>query len=93
MASIKVPSREAQAGEQGRGRALSRWVERLIQEWHIPPAAIIIEPISSEGGDNHASFDFFRRLREITQKHQILMIVDEVQTGIGATGELTSSLL
>ena len=60
--------------------------ERLIKEWHIPPAAIIIEPIASEGGDNHASPNFFRSLRDITKKHQILMIVDEVQTGLGATG-------
>ena len=63
--------------------------ERLIKEWHIPPAAIIIEPIASEGGDNHASAHFFQRLRDITKKHQILMIVDEVQTGIGPTGMFT----
>ena len=66
-------------------RALEE-VDRLIKEWHIPPAAIIIEPIASEGGDNHASPKFFRQLREITKKHQILMIVDEVQTGMGSTG-------
>lgn len=61
--------------------------ERVIQEWHLPPAALIVEPIASEGGDNHASPSFFRKLREITKRHQILMIVDEVQTGIGATGD------
>lgn len=62
-------------------------VERLIKEWHIPPAAIIIEPIASEGGDNHGSPNFFRKLREITKKHEVLMIVDEVQTGMGSTGK------
>lgn len=61
--------------------------ERLITEYHNPPAAIIIEPIQSEGGDNHASPNFFRGLREMTKKHNILMIVDEVQTGVGATGK------
>jgi 4-aminobutyrate aminotransferase/(S)-3-amino-2-methylpropionate transaminase len=61
--------------------------ERLIKEWHAPPAAVVIEPIQSEGGDNHASPNFFRGLRELTKKHDILFIVDEVQTGVGATGK------
>ena len=61
--------------------------ERLIKEWPLPPAAIIIEPIQSEGGDNHASPAFFKGLRELTRKHDILFIVDEVQTGIGSTGK------
>lgn len=62
-------------------------VEHLIQTWHLPPCAVIVEPIQSEGGDNHASPEFFRGLRELTQKHGVLMIVDEVQTGVGATGK------
>ncbi|KAF2271724.1 4-aminobutyrate aminotransferas-like protein [Westerdykella ornata] len=61
--------------------------ERLIKEWHHPPAAVVVEPIQSEGGDNHASPNFFRGLRELTKKHNILFIVDEVQTGVGATGK------
>jgi 4-aminobutyrate aminotransferase/(S)-3-amino-2-methylpropionate transaminase len=61
--------------------------ERLIKEWHHPPAAVVVEPIQSEGGDNHASPNFFRGLRELTKKHDILFIVDEVQTGVGATGK------
>ena len=62
-------------------------VEHLITTYHNAPAAIIVEPIQSEGGDNHASPAFFRGLREITRKHDVLMIVDEVQTGVGATGK------
>ena len=62
-------------------------VERLITEWHSPPAAVVVEPIQSEGGDNHASPAFFRGLRELARKHNILFIVDEVQTGVGATGK------
>lgn len=61
--------------------------ERLITEWHAPPAAVVVEPIQSEGGDNHASPNFFRGLRALTKKHNILFIVDEVQTGVGATGK------
>jgi 4-aminobutyrate aminotransferase/(S)-3-amino-2-methylpropionate transaminase len=62
-------------------------VERLITTYHNPPAAIIVEPIQSEGGDNHATPNFFRALRALTRKHNVLMIVDEVQTGVGATGK------
>lgn len=62
-------------------------VEHLIKTWHLPPAAVIVEPIQSEGGDNHASPEFFRGLRELTKKHDVLLIVDEVQTGVGATGK------
>jgi len=61
--------------------------ERLINEWPEPPAAIVVEPIQSEGGDNHASPAFFNSLRALTKKYNILFIVDEVQTGVGATGK------
>lgn len=47
----------------------------------FPVAGLIVEPIQSEGGDNHASPAFFQGLRDITQKHNVTMIVDEVQTG------------
>jgi 4-aminobutyrate aminotransferase/(S)-3-amino-2-methylpropionate transaminase len=40
----------------------------------------------AEGGDRHASPAFFRGLRAITKKHGVYFIVDEVQTGFGATG-------
>ncbi|PKS11934.1 hypothetical protein jhhlp_001229 [Lomentospora prolificans] len=62
-------------------------VEKLILNYHNPPAAVVVEPIQSEGGDNHASPDFFRKLRALTRKHNVLLIVDEVQTGVGATGK------
>lgn len=60
--------------------------ERLILEYHSPPAAIVVEPVQSEGGDNHASPAFFQGLQALTKKHNILLIIDEVQTGVGATG-------
>lgn len=61
--------------------------EELIRNFHQPVAAVIVEPVQSEGGDNHASPAFFRGLREITKRHNVLFIVDEVQTGMGATGK------
>ncbi|KAF7719563.1 4-aminobutyrate aminotransferase [Penicillium ucsense] len=62
-------------------------VERLIKEYHNPVAAVMVEPIQSEGGDNHASPAFFQGLRDITKRNKVLFIVDEVQTGVGATGK------
>jgi len=61
-------------------------VEHLILHYHAPPAAVVVEPIQSEGGDNHASASWFRGLRALTRRHGVLLIMDEVQTGIGATG-------
>ena len=61
--------------------------EHLIKTFRHPVCAVVVEPIQSEGGDNHASPSFFRGLREITRRNKVLMIVDEVQTGVGATGK------
>jgi len=49
-------------------------------------AAIIIEPVLGEGGFVPAPLDFLRALRELTEKHGILLIADEIQTGFGRTG-------
>ncbi|KAI4728837.1 4-aminobutyrate aminotransferase [Aureobasidium sp. EXF-10728] len=63
-------------------------VERVLTDCPTPPAAVVVEPVQSEGGDNHASPAFFQGLRSLTRKHGILLIVDEVQTGVGATGKM-----
>jgi 4-aminobutyrate aminotransferase/(S)-3-amino-2-methylpropionate transaminase len=49
-------------------------------------AAIIIEPVLGEGGFVPAPRDFLQALRELTRKHGILLIVDEIQSGFGRTG-------
>jgi L-lysine 6-transaminase len=49
-------------------------------------AALIIEPIQGEGGDNHFRPEFLQALRTICDEHEILLIFDEVQTGVGITG-------
>jgi L-lysine 6-transaminase len=51
-------------------------------------AAMIIEPIQCEGGDNHFRKEFFVELRRICDESEILLIFDEVQTGIGITGKM-----
>ena len=50
-------------------------------------AAIIIEPIQGEGGDNHFRNEFFQALRRICDSSDILLILDEIQTGVGLTGK------
>lgn len=62
-------------------------VERVLDTAVKPVAAVVVEPIQSEGGDNHASASFFRKLRELTERKGVLLIVDEVQTGVGASGK------
>ena len=51
-------------------------------------ASIIIEPIQGEGGDNHFRCEFFQELRNIANENDIMLIYDEVQTGIGVTGRM-----
>ncbi len=51
-------------------------------------AAIIIEPIQGEGGDNHFRGEFLRALKEIADEEELFLILDEVQTGIGLTGKM-----
>ena len=63
-------------------------INSAIQDNPDGIAAIIIEPIQGEGGDNHFRDEFFVSLREICDKHDMLLIFDEVQTGIGITGKM-----
>lgn len=54
-------------------------------------AAILIEPVLGEGGYVPAPPSYLRSLREICDKHGILLILDEVQTGFGRTGKYFAS--
>ena len=51
-------------------------------------AAIIVEPIQGEGGDNHFRSEFVQALRDVTNEEDVLLIFDEVQTGVGLTGKM-----
>ncbi|MGB3071069.1 MAG: diaminobutyrate--2-oxoglutarate transaminase [Ottowia sp.] len=50
------------------------------------PAAVILELVQAEGGVNVASHAWLKRLREITERHGIVLIVDDIQVGCGRTG-------
>lgn len=63
-------------------------IQEAINQNKDDIACLIIEPIQGEGGDNHFRKEFFLRLREICDENEILLIFDEVQTGIGLTGKM-----
>ncbi len=51
-------------------------------------AALILEPIQGEGGDNHFRNEFFKAIRERTLENDILLVLDEIQSGLGITGKM-----
>ena len=78
-----------QKGE-GYGEAVVRYIEKEILYQILPPdevAGILIEPIQGEGGYIVPPPDFFPALRELCDKYGILLIADEVQSGMGRTGK------
>jgi 4-aminobutyrate aminotransferase len=81
---------ERRAGESV-GRRVARYLEQTIFKTTVPPedcAAIIVEPIQGEGGYVVPDADFFPELRRLCDQHGILLIVDEVQSGVGRTGKM-----
>jgi L-lysine 6-transaminase len=53
-------------------------------------AAFIMEPIQGEGGDNHFRPEFFRAMRQLCDENDMVLIFDEVQSGVGITGKMWS---
>jgi L-lysine 6-transaminase len=67
------------------GEALDE-IYRVIDREGGDIAALIIEPIQGEGGDNHFRPEFFQALRTICDEREVMFILDEIQTGVGLTG-------
>ena len=65
-------------------------IERLFAADVDPArvAAIVVEPVQGEGGFNVAPFDFLKRLRALADAHGIVLVVDEIQSGIARTGKM-----
>lgn len=66
----------------------SQLIEYYANVKKRPVAGIVVEPVQSEGGDHHGSPEFFQGLQEIAKKNDCMYIIDEVQTGLGATGKI-----
>jgi L-lysine 6-transaminase len=62
-------------------------IRKFLKEKAVDIAAIILEPVQSEGGDNHFRGEWLKKLRDICDQNDILLIFDEVQTGMGITGK------
>lgn len=69
-------------------RAAIEDIKRAFYEHKDDVAAVIIEPIQGEGGDNHFRREFFQALRVLTLENDAMLIFDEVQTGVGLTGTM-----
>ena len=61
--------------------------ERWFEMYKDDIACIILEPIQGEGGDNQFRPEFHQALRDLADRHEALLIYDEVQTGVGLTGK------
>jgi len=72
------------------GETVVRYIEEQVFGHLLPPedvAGVLIEPIQGEGGYLVPTPGFFPALRELCDRHKILLIVDEVQSGVGRTGK------
>jgi L-lysine 6-transaminase len=67
-------------------RLAEKQINEVLRQKRAQIAAVIIEPIQGEGGDNHFRGEFLSRLREICDENDLLLIFDEVQSGMGLTG-------
>ncbi|MBJ95964.1 MAG: L-lysine 6-transaminase [Rickettsiales bacterium] len=84
---LSFPLTEASLADVQRREAESiAAIQRAFDEQPHEIAAIIVEPIQGEGGDHHFRSEFLAQLRDICDQREALLIFDEVQTGIGATG-------
>ena len=63
-------------------------IKNILNKNKDDVAAIIIEPIQGEGGDNHFRNEFMILLKELCDSNEMLLIFDEVQTGVGVTGKM-----
>src|ERR1700704_1827603 len=83
---FSLPESEREADVIAREKKSEQEIRQFIEERGTDIAAIIIEPIQGEGGDNHFRGEFLKKLREICDENEMLLIFDEVQTGLGTTG-------
>lgn len=85
------PFNAEDCGDGGVVQGAVNWIENRLFKTTTPPeevAAIVVEPIQGEGGYVPAPAEFLRQLRRICDEHGILLIADEVQSGMGRTGKM-----
>jgi L-lysine 6-transaminase len=82
-----LPVAERTTAVSKKEKQVEKQIRDIIAQKGVDIAAIIIEPIQGEGGDNHFRGEWLKTLRTICDQHDILLIFDEVQTGMGLTGK------
>jgi L-lysine 6-transaminase len=65
-----------------------RQIESALKKNPKDVACLIIEPIQGEGGDNQFRPEFMQDLESVCRKHDLMFVMDEIQTGLGATGKM-----
>jgi L-lysine 6-transaminase len=95
---VSTPSIDYSLGEAEREKGVierekksEAEIRKFIADRGVDIAAIILEPIQGEGGDNHFRGEWLQKLREICDENEMLLIFDEVQTGLGTTGKMWCS--
>ncbi|HEU4522902.1 MAG TPA: L-lysine 6-transaminase [Thermoanaerobaculia bacterium] len=78
------------ADVEKREKAALEQAKQFLQQRKDDIAAFIMEPIQGEGGDNHFRPEFFRAIRQLCDENEMLLIFDEVQSGVGITGKMWS---
>ena len=86
---IRFPATaESLADAARREKAALEEAKKFLAERKDDIAAFIMEPIQGEGGDNHFRPEFFKAVRQLCDENDMLLIFDEVQTGVGLTGKM-----
>ncbi len=86
--SVKFPLNEVNLADvKKREDSAIAYIEDQLAKNKNQVAALIIEPIQAEGGDNHFRLEFHKALRQLCDENEMLMIYDEVQSGVALTGE------
>ena len=83
---FSLPESKREADVIAREQKAESEIRDFIDQRGIDICAIIIEPIQGEGGDNHFRGEWLQKLRTICDENEMLLIFDEVQCGMGATG-------
>lgn len=84
---VRFPLAKHEADVAEREKAAIAAAEAAFASRKDEIAAIILEPLQSEGGDHHFRKSFFEALRRLADENEALLVFDEVQTGVGATGK------
>ncbi len=88
---FRNPFNPADCGDGGAAQGALNWIEERLFKTTTPPdevAGIVVEAVQGEGGYVPAPKGFLQGLRRICDEHGILLIVDEVQSGMGRTGKM-----